>query len=27
WLPSQADLLTHPRRSEPLAEWLKGELR
>ncbi|QPL47077.1 LysR family transcriptional regulator [Halomonas sp. A40-4] len=26
WLPAQADLLTHPRRSEPLAEWLKGEL-
>ncbi|GEN27130.1 HTH-type transcriptional regulator TrpI [Halovibrio variabilis] len=26
WLPSQTDLLTHPRRSEPLAEWLKGEL-
>lgn len=26
WLPGQADLLTHPRRSEPLAEWLKGEL-
>ncbi|EHJ92510.1 HTH-type transcriptional regulator trpI [Vreelandella boliviensis LC1] len=26
WLPGQAGLLTHPRRSEPLAEWLKGEL-
>lgn len=26
WLPSQAGLLSHPRRSEPLAEWLKGEL-
>ncbi|MCA1773359.1 MAG: LysR family transcriptional regulator [Halomonas sp.] len=26
WLPSQTDLLTHPRRSEPLAEWLRQEL-
>lgn len=26
WLPSQSDFLSHPRRSEPLAEWLKREL-
>ena len=26
WLPSQANILTQPRRSEPLAEWLKREL-
>tara|TARA_R110002049_G_scaffold127807_2_gene284845 strand:- start:5621 stop:6622 length:1002 start_codon:yes stop_codon:yes gene_type:complete len=26
WLPSQANVLTQPRRSEPLAEWLKREL-
>lgn len=26
WLPSQTNVLTQPRRSEPLAEWLKQEL-
>ncbi|WP_346795459.1 LysR family transcriptional regulator [Halomonas sp. Bachu 37] len=26
WLPGQTDLLTHPRRSEPLAAWLRREL-
>ncbi|MEA2120257.1 LysR family transcriptional regulator [Halovibrio sp. HP20-50] len=26
WLPGQANLLTRPRRSEPLAEWLRREL-
>ncbi|MDQ7728544.1 LysR family transcriptional regulator [Halomonas sp. SpR8] len=27
WLRGQAGLSSHPRRSESLAEWLKGELR
>ncbi|WGI24283.1 LysR family transcriptional regulator [Halomonas alkaliantarctica] len=26
WLPSQTNVLTQPRRSEPLAAWLKREL-
>ena len=26
WLPGQTNVLTQPRRSEPLAEWLKQEL-
>lgn len=26
WLPSQTNVLTQPRQSEPLAEWLKREL-
>ncbi|CAO1666419.1 Transcriptional regulator, LysR family [Halomonas sp. NYA30] len=26
WLPGQTNVLTQPRRSEPLAEWLKREL-